>query len=193
MGAIMLSMALATLGIDVGWQKLPEGGRQYIIQIEPQTLEALRSGQAIQSDLPSNLNDIRSYRIVVGTKKLPRDPLPPAVILDKPALPPATQQPSAPPREMLPPAVSSDLAMKPSAGQRAVSKEPAAAPAAPSEPEAAPEALPPAPPKPWVPLIFTLLGLFASLGGNIYLGWVVLDLRKRCQSLLARLAGSSAG
>ena len=41
MTAIMMWMAVATLGIDVGWQRMPDGGMQYIIQIEPQTYDAL--------------------------------------------------------------------------------------------------------------------------------------------------------
>ena len=35
------------------------------------------------------------------------------------------------------------------------------------------------PPRPWLPLTFTLLFLFASLGGNVYLGWVCHGYRRR--------------
>ena len=45
-------VAAATLGINVGWQRLPEGGMEYIIQLDPQSLEALRAGQPVQSDVP---------------------------------------------------------------------------------------------------------------------------------------------
>ncbi len=69
-------IAAVLFGVDVGWQPLPEGGLEYIVQIEPELLETLRSGQPIQSDLPSRLKDIRAYRIVVGTAELPRE-LPP--------------------------------------------------------------------------------------------------------------------
>jgi hypothetical protein len=69
-------IAAVLLGIDVGWQPLPEGGVEYIIQIEPQLLEALKSGERIQSDVPSYVKDVRAYRIVVGTAGLPRE-LPP--------------------------------------------------------------------------------------------------------------------
>jgi len=38
--------------------------------------------------------------------------------------------------------------------------------------------------KPWLPLMSTVIGLVASLGGNIYMGWIVLDLRERYRKLL---------
>jgi hypothetical protein len=38
--------------------------------------------------------------------------------------------------------------------------------------------------KPWLPLTFTLLGLFVSLGGNAYLGLQWWTIRQRCQQLL---------
>jgi hypothetical protein len=44
--------------------------------------------------------------------------------------------------------------------------------------------------RPWVPLIGTMLALFASLGANIYLGWNTLDLRNRYRTLAAQLHGS---
>ncbi len=180
MTAIMMWMAVATLGIDVGWQRMPDGGMQYIIQIEPQTYDALGAGQPIQSDLPGDLKDIRSYRIVVGSKKLPRDPLPVATIA-RPALPPIAASQPAPPHPL-----PLDLTMKPLVSQQEVFKEPTAAPPVATEPKSASEPQSSTPERPWLPLIFTLFGLFASFGGNLYLGWVVLDLRKRCQSLLAR-------
>ena len=34
-------------------------------------------------------------------------------------------------------------------------------------------------PTPWLPLTFTLFALFASLGGNLYLGWITWELRNR--------------
>ncbi len=38
--------------------------------------------------------------------------------------------------------------------------------------------------KPWPVLTVTLLGLFASLGGNAFLLWVAVGLRNRCRALL---------
>ncbi|HEY4760489.1 MAG TPA: hypothetical protein VIH42_07910, partial [Thermoguttaceae bacterium] len=60
------------VGINVGWQPLPEGGTEYIIQLDPQSLEALKAGETILSDVPPSAGDVRTYKIIMGTKKLPR-------------------------------------------------------------------------------------------------------------------------
>ncbi|MBX7167836.1 MAG: hypothetical protein K1X74_16000 [Pirellulales bacterium] len=56
----------AALGVDYGWQPLPQGGYEYVIQLEPQALDALRAGQDIGSVIPADLGDVRRYRITVG-------------------------------------------------------------------------------------------------------------------------------
>jgi len=68
-------LCLATLawGIEVGWQRSPDGHMEYIIQIEPHVLEALRGGEEIVSDIPPGLMGVRSYRIRVGTDEVPRE------------------------------------------------------------------------------------------------------------------------
>ncbi len=65
-------LAAGCLGVDVGWQPLPGGGMEYIIQIEPELLEALRRGEAVVSLVPPQVRDIRQYRIVVGRGPVPR-------------------------------------------------------------------------------------------------------------------------
>ena len=106
---------------------------EYIIQLDPQSLDALRAGQPIQSDVPPGAGEVRSYRIIVGTEKLRRD------------MPP--EKPKPPPAEPAKPAKTS----------------------------------PPEPTQPWIPMTLTLFGLFASLGANVFLGWVALGLRRRCR------------
>lgn len=39
-------------------------------------------------------------------------------------------------------------------------------------------------PKPWLPLMASLIGLFASLGGNLYLGWIAFESHVRYRRLL---------
>ena len=46
----------------------------------------------------------------------------------------------------------------------------------------APEPIHSEPAKPWLPLMLTLLALFASIGANIFLGWIAWGLRRRCQN-----------
>ena len=73
----IVCIAALLLGVDAGWQPLPDGSVQYLIQIEPHLLDALASGEAIQSEIPPEVQNVRGYKITVGTDKLPRA-LPPA-------------------------------------------------------------------------------------------------------------------
>ena len=134
MHTLLICLAAATIGFDVGWQRLPEGGTQYIIQLDPQTLESLKAGQPIQSDIPPTAGEIRSYCIKTGNDRLPRD-----------TPPPKKEEPKPPPVETT------------------------------SEPQ-----------KPWLPLTLTMIGLFASIGVNVFLGWIAFDCQRRyaCKSPL---------
>jgi len=85
MTALAICIAVATLGIDVGWKPLPEGGVEYIIQLDPLALEALRDGQPLQSDIHPDAGEVRSYRIIVGSEKLTRE--------KQPARPKPTKEP----------------------------------------------------------------------------------------------------
>jgi hypothetical protein len=336
MNAVLAIVAAATLGIDVGWQPLDDGGFEYIIQLEPQTLDSLRDGQDLSSQLPPSLQGVRTYRITVGNGPLPHKGEPPpvtasaAAVAKVPAtdgtpvtayqappppaanvpanpnfapngsyvpngaggrrygagitnagpventntataqpgllqgLPPPPADPSVPPLHIeaepaptVPPsnppyeppsattrpslggdprdAASASpgftpspppTAAEPAAGSSAApnfsfpgastsSRTPAKAdaPAAPSEElaterfkkrEAEEAAKKTAPeeeekdasgkdhasakePTPWLPLIGTMLALFASLGGNVFLGWNTMDLRSRYRALAAQL------
>ncbi|MBS0209725.1 MAG: hypothetical protein JSS27_12315 [Planctomycetes bacterium] len=42
-------------------------------------------------------------------------------------------------------------------------------------------------PRPWLPLMVALIALFASLGANIYLGWITRDLHARYRRLTGSL------
>lgn len=72
----VLYVALVALGVDAGWQPLPDGGLEYIIQIEPHLLGQLRQNEEIISDLDPEAKGVRSVRIRVGTGDLPRRSLP---------------------------------------------------------------------------------------------------------------------
>ena len=81
----MLCVVVVALGIDVGWQPLPDGGMEYVVQLEPQTVELLRTGVEIPSDIPANLKNLRRLRITVGNASLVRKM--PAEALSGPAFP----------------------------------------------------------------------------------------------------------
>jgi hypothetical protein len=135
-----LLVALA-LGVDVGWKPLPEGGLEYIIQIEPELLNSLRSGQTISSDVPLVLRDIRRYRIQVGDGRLPQEgtldtPMPgaepepakqPQAAVKRPQVPANTADTEAPRFVSTAPAAgkAADLVKKPAAEAPAATPAPA--------------------------------------------------------------------
>jgi len=71
--ALLILTAATVLGIDVGWKNRPEGGIEYLIQIEPGTLDSLKAGVPIESDIPPQVKDVRSFRITSGKGSLPQE------------------------------------------------------------------------------------------------------------------------
>jgi len=212
----------AALGYDVGWQPLPDGGMEYIIQIEPHVLEMLKSGEQIVSDIPPNLRGVRSYRITVGTEKLPREgelpepeaspsrevrmpsptgfvpPLPSPVMEARPAMTGGNRfdfRASEIPATLAPPVDTrplTDLGEKAAAfvSQQPAEPEPVDRQEGQEEEGTAQkegESEEVEPRKPWLPLSMALAGMFGSLGGMFYVGWVAWDYRRQYHALLARV------
>ncbi len=95
MNALIVLVATAALGIEVGWEPLPGGGHEYTLQLEPQLLKVLEAGQEeIFSEVPAGV-DVRRYRIVVGVGKLRRDYGPLAAEIEQPL---ASARVTAPPQ-----------------------------------------------------------------------------------------------
>lgn len=200
MGGNIACIAAVLLGIDAGWQPLPEGGLLYLIQIEPELLETLKSGQPIESDFPSYVKDVRGFRITVGTGELPRElpaaggdsPGSAAATRDQPPtdpfLPPLRQpgaeSPGVP--NVIQPAPDSKridaqeagYLERPSAVPKGGSKSPSE-----QEPQRE-ESQQNVARKPWTALIVALFTLFGSLGANLYLGWITWNARSRYRSLV---------
>lgn len=72
----ILCVAVATLGVDTGWEPNGDGGLEYIVQLDPVQLESLKNGIPYRSDLPKDLRGVQTIRFQFGTKKPPRLPLP---------------------------------------------------------------------------------------------------------------------
>ena len=168
---------MTTLGVDYGWTRLPDGGSVYTIQLNRQTLDALRDGQPIESDVMPEAGAVRSFRIVVGDEKLAREKPP-----EKPAAPSVVAgPPHLPPNPLL-----SNPTVKPlTASQATYAQTERKPPTEEPTPAPASKAAPDQPAKPWLPFTLTVMGLFASLGANVYLGWISWGLRKRCRRELA--------
>jgi hypothetical protein len=91
MNGFALLLATALLGVDYGWQPASDGRLEYIVQIEPVTLIALREGQEVVSQIDPLARGVRRFRIRVGTEVVPRLGTPP----QQPVTPSSTA--SAPP------------------------------------------------------------------------------------------------
>jgi hypothetical protein len=195
MSGIATCLAALLLGIDIGYQPSPQGGAEYIIQIEPGTLQALNPGEEMESCIPAEARDIhpRRIRVVIGNQKLPKEiPVKAAgggvAGREGPAAltPAGRTAPAGPAFDLLhgvpgskagqispapfPPDPNAKPAvyLEPSGGGSKAEPQPAAAgPTATHEAE-----------KPWLPFWGLLLGLGASLAGNVYLGWVFWDARR---------------
>ncbi|MGY8768007.1 MAG: hypothetical protein ACKVH8_06165 [Pirellulales bacterium] len=72
MYAVALLLTSATLGVDFGWEPDNKGGVEYIIQIEPESLEMLKAGQPISMQLPPNLERVQCFRVQIGSGAIPR-------------------------------------------------------------------------------------------------------------------------
>jgi hypothetical protein len=88
MNAAIWLVAVASLGIDVGWQPVDEGGYELFLQIEPEQLESLRAGEPLTSDLPVFPERIVRVHWMVGSDQLPQTTRPAAA-------PAATSTPGA--------------------------------------------------------------------------------------------------
>jgi hypothetical protein len=221
MNPILILAATATLGVEVGWQPLAEGGHEYTIQLEPQLLDVLKRGNDIVSEVPPQL-DIRRYRVTVGTGRLARvDGQPPHVAQPEQHAPktPSDDTPHAQadtavaatgqPTPADPSAdrgktstathaqQNADHGASPPAelpGEHADVKPLDAQPASHHEPAETHNTEKPAidePQRPWLPFSIALVLLCCSLGGNVYLGMVAAEARKRYRQVAARLRGAT--
>jgi hypothetical protein len=171
---VLLALSLSVLGVEVGWEPLPDGGMTYVIQIEPELLESLADGRIpqVESVFHPDAGRVAAYRtvrVVMGRGRVDRT------------------APSAP--GMLPPGLDGrPMAERPatffeSPAAAGIAGE--AAPASPAPDETA-SGQPDEPRRPWGALLATLMGLFASLGGNAYLGWITWETRRRYRQAVAQ-------
>ena len=65
----IVCLAATLLGVDVRWPPLPDGGLQYVIQIEPHALDRRESGahEAVRSYVPTN---VKNYSTGTGVEEL---------------------------------------------------------------------------------------------------------------------------
>ena len=79
MNALAVMLLAATFTVDYGWTSRDDGGVEYIIQIEPDLAEALRSGdipEGVTSEIVPQVQNVRAFRVVIGNESLPRETIP---------------------------------------------------------------------------------------------------------------------
>lgn len=211
MNSLMIFLAAAALGIEVGWEPLDGGGHEYTIQFEPQMIEILKRGNdEIFSEVPPEVN-VRRFRFLIGEGKLAR-------VTDRPG---KTQPPALPPAQVSDddvrrpriPFDEADTAARSSDGKEADSTEAPArldkSVAAPSglqrathdePPETVradklmtpPDAAPGEPGRPWFAFVTAMVLLCCSLGANVYLAWAAWQARSRYRATVAKLRAAPA-
>jgi hypothetical protein len=210
MHAVILGVTWGLMGLDVGWRALPGGGVEYIIQIAPHELEVFKQDKSIEGDIPAQLRDIRSYRIVVGNDVLPKQD-PPKTAATAPAPPTSPLRPESPTTtagqrkasgsnfyspltslwDRYPFAQSaSDPAKRTGqqepSGPKKTSADRTFDEKQPKSDRTTPKDTPKETPKPWTPFIAVVVVLCGSLGGNLYMGWITWETRARYHALVRR-------
>ncbi len=206
MGSSVLLVAMLTVTVDYGYEEMPDDGIRYVIQIEPELLDLLRSGQTLGSAIPPEVRGrIHAFKIESNRANLSKEipPLPQSPVDTGPLLPeipnlPETQdvptEITPPPEIEWPPELDGAEYMDPpkrlpgpeGVVQASVIEKPAAPVDGPSG-EVPPEDTGEVAPTVDDPSFFTvLLSVFAlgSSSGMLFFGWLAFDYRSRYLGLL---------
>jgi hypothetical protein len=95
----VLLLAASSVGIEAGWKPLATGGHEYTVQIEPELVRLLETGNDLVSEVPSEIH-VRSLRITVGKGGVARIEGDAAPTAAAPSAPPAVA--AATPHDDLP-------------------------------------------------------------------------------------------
>jgi hypothetical protein len=86
-------VTMVLLGIEVGYRPRSEGGMEYLIQVDAQNLESLKSGMPLESAIPPKVRDVRAYRITFGAGPLPKTLPAPSAEKPEKSRPPEIEHP----------------------------------------------------------------------------------------------------
>lgn len=206
MSPTLTCLALALVGVDLGYRHAPDGGTEFIVHVNPATLQALQPGQLSEIYVPRAAWEKRPTHLSItpGNERLPGEvpdaaSLPPAALPIGPAasvlsatatspttpfyVPPgrdpgSSRPPSASPKSSTAP-VWSRLLPSNSASSRAASSgaDKWLAPLGANGGNSA------QPERPWLGMCLLVIALLAS---NVYVGWLFWDARQRYRGLLAQ-------
>lgn len=206
MSPTLTCIALALVGVDLGYQPTTNGRVEFIIQISPSTLQAIEPGRPIEIDAPREAQDLRPSRflITLGNESLPHAvpvalstppataPIVQATVMPTVAMAPATSPdgtPAGQPVNVPPPSSGPPVSAAYGGSRPPIQDSPAGpagsgdstiAPFAPAHPYANGLAQPD---HPWLAMCLLVIALAASNG---YVGWLFWDARQRYLGLLRR-------
>jgi len=204
MNCLLIMLASSVPGVDYGWQPMNDGRLEYIIQIEPELLQLLADGEEITNVIHPDVKGVRRFRIRVGREALPRRG---NILVPQNTDPPLGQRNPTPggeftvPKIHLPMELEANSTNPPSAlipdptgkpiGHQAAFAESGAQQTSQNGREQQSSAPGSTDKEPWMPLVFTALVLFASIGLNAYLGWIAYGVSRRFRETLRELRDSS--
>jgi hypothetical protein len=194
MNPVFVLLAASVLGVDAGWEPLPEGGHEYTVQIEPSLVARLQEGNDLLSEIPAGIS-IRRVRITVGTGELARvnSPTPaespPVAAAKDPAASPRGE-PSAGPEIPANFVEGNSKAQPLATGQGEAGSEPQ--PHSAEKPRLDGGSAIPGVSQPWVPFVVAAALLALSLAANFYLGWIAHTARSRYRDAVSKMRTASA-
>ena len=194
MSPTLTCLALALVGVDLGYQPASNGGTEFIIQISPATLQVLRPGDPIEVDVPREAQGLRPslFRIATGNEQLPH--VVSGALLNAPTAAPIVQaspvmpaMATAPTSSSAIPSPSSLVQAKPTVAHTRplLDANPATTAGskswglAPLNPNGGPSQLD----RPWLGMWLFVIALVAS---NVYVAWLFWDARQRYRGLLTQ-------
>jgi hypothetical protein len=203
MSPTLTCLALALVGVDLGYQPTTNGKVEFIIQISPATLQSLRPGDPIELDAPREAQNLQPshFTITMGDAPLPHVlpvpvSTPPAVAPDVAAtrvMAAGASMPASPdggpsgigPQVVRPPGTSAANSVPLSNNSTQAQSTPAGS-ADVKIPDMQKVDSPSSQPRSvqwWMLMVLAVIALVASNG---YIGWLFWETRLRYLGLLAR-------
>ena len=203
-------LAVALVGVDLGYRPASNGGVEFVIHVNPATFQSVRPGE-LDINVSRLAREMRLSHINItpGNERLPGEvsvatSLPPAtapIVSASPVMPATAAVPTSPsamppgrePLRFQPPSYSAPSTRTEAHGwPLLMPNNRGSSPATPTSADSRMGGLPPVnmdgsaaaqPSPPWLGMCLLVIALLAS---NVYVGWLFWDARQRYRGLLTR-------